>query len=433
MAAGALARRWYWPVIFCVVFAFAAAGVYLWRGYYPQYKVSKTFIPAYYTIDQNGNAVSTDSIGSIIVRSMTYAQLVQNDQVRDAVRNALDFEISKEEYERAITAEVNENSALATITVDWRDKAQALQLAQAVKAYMTHVIAKNADAGTLIWLEGYSIENEVTPAPPSLYFAINGLLGLLAGAVLALSLGAADKRVFDLEHVHYGGDVDVIGVIGKDRVFTGKSYANRDDLNTSHKQLMAIALHIKTQMENLGKKLIMCIAPTGNSGTSRATTEIAKLLSNMKLRVLIVTVKMKPSPDAEPPEDEPVLSLLYPGVDGCVCTWDDSENNSAYIGTISKTLSKAMNRYDFILVDCPPLLENVELAMFTGGMDATLLVFRYGKTRYGEVLTAVALLKRAQASPIWCVWNYADKRYLESPYIQRSSHCLLMEANDDGP
>jgi len=433
MATGALARRWYWPVIFCFLFAFAAAGVYLWRGYYPQYKVSKSFIPAYYTTDQNGNAIISDSIGGIIVRSMTYTQLVQNDQVRDAVRNALDFSLTKEEYERAISAELNENSAAVTLVVEWRDKAQALQIAQAVKAYLTHVIAQNADAGTLIWLEGYSSESEVRPSPPSLYFAIGGLIGLLAGAVFALFLGVTDKRVFDIEHVHYGGDVDMIGVIGKDRVFNGKSYLNRDDLNNSHKQLMAIALHVKTQKETLGKKLIMCIAPTGNCGTTRITTEIAKLLSNMKLKVLILTVKMKPSPDAEPPEDEPFISQLYPGVDGCECIWNDSENNSAYLGPISKTLSNATNRYDFILVDCPPLLENVELAMFTGGMDATLLVLRYGKTKSGEVLCAVSLLKRAQASPIWCVWNHADKRYLDSPYLQRPGNCLLVEATDDGP
>ena len=87
----------------------------------------------------------------------------------------------------------------------------------------------------------------------------------------------------------------------------------------------------------------------------------------------------------------------------------------------------------FVLVDCPPLLENVELALFTGGMDATLLVLRYGKTKYGEVLSAVSLLKRAQASPVWAVWNYADRRYLESPCIRSSNQCLLLEANDDRP
>lgn len=432
-AMGALVRRWYWPAIFCIVFAFAAAALYLWRGYYPKYKVSRTFIPAYYYVDNNGNAIVSDSIGGIIVRSMTYSQLVQNNQVRDAVRNALDFDITKEEYDQAILAEVNDNSAAVTLTVEWRDRAQALQISQAVKAYLTHVIAENADAGTLIWLEGYSAESEIKPTPPSLFFALGALLGLVTGACFAMFLGVADKRVFDIEQVRYGSDVDVIGVIGKDRVFTGKSWANRSELNNSHRQLAAIALHIKTQMGTLGKKLVMCTAPTGNCGTTRVATEVAKLLSNMKLKVLIVTVKMKASPDAEPPAAEPATEQLYPGVDGCVCTWDDSENNSAYIGPISKTLSEAMNRYDFILVDCPPLLENVELALFTGGMDATLLVLRYGKTKYGEVLSAVSLLKRAQASPVWAVWNYADRRYLESPCIRSSNQCLLLEANDDRP
>ncbi|MFZ5975658.1 MAG: hypothetical protein ACOYU3_09725 [Bacillota bacterium] len=411
-----LARRWYWPVIFCVVFAFASLSLFFLKLYTPEYKISTTFIPATYQTDRDGNAIS-GGLDDAVARSVTYAPLVKNEQVRDAIRSAVDFKITKEEYDEAITAAYNEYSAAVTISVTWKDEAQAYQLLETVKGYLTYVVSHSANAGAITWLDGYSSEFEQKGTRPSLIFALGAFIGLCAGACFALLLGVADKRVFDLKEVRYGGEVDVLGVIGKDRVFKGKSYANRNALNHSHKQLMAIAFHIRKQMEAHGKKLIMCISPTAKCGTSKVVNEIARLLSNIQMRILIITIKKKASPDA--PAEEPVITSLIPRVDGCACFWEDSENNSAFIGPISRTISSAMEKYDLILVDCPPLLENIEMALFAGGMDATLLVFKYGKTEHEDVLSSVAMLSRAEAGPLWCVWNFADKRYVRKPYIHQ--------------
>ena len=417
MCLGAVARRWHWPVVFSILIAFAAVLLYMWRVYTPEYKISTTFIPAMYTLDQDGNAIITDSLGSVITRSNAYTQLVKNEQVRDAVRNAVDFQITKEEYDGAVSTAFNEYSAAVSISVNWNNEAQAYQLLDTVKAYLTYTVSHSADAGTILWLDGYSSEFELKATRPSIIFAAGALIGLCVGACFSLFLGMIDKRVYDLEQVRYGGAVDVIGVIGKDRVFSGKSYANRNDLNNSHKQLTAIALYLRSQMEAHGKKLIMCVAPTNQCGTSRVAKEVAHILANIRMKVLILKLSMKESPASDQPDKEPEIKPLFPGVDGCDCVWDDPENNSDFMGPLSKVLSSAMESYKFILIDCPPLLDNIEMAMFAAGMDATLLVFRYGKTEYEDVLSAVSLLERADAKPLWCVWNHVDKRYLRKPYV----------------
>ena len=47
---------------------------------------------------------------------------------------------------------------------------------------------------------------------------IGALVGLLVGMFFSFLLGSLDKRVFDLEAVNYGGDVHVIGAVGKSKL-----------------------------------------------------------------------------------------------------------------------------------------------------------------------------------------------------------------------
>lgn len=424
-------RRWYWPVVFAVVVALALT-LFAWYRNHTTYKVSTTLIPARYETDQSGNATS-DGFGDVVYRSVIFSQLVTNDQVLDAVSKSVDFNVSASDLSSAITTGFSENSAAVTVGITWDDKAQAQQILDALKANLTYTIAHTVSAGMVNWVDGYSSVIEQPSSSPIqllLIFLGGALIGLFLGTGYSLFLGMADKRIFNIGEVYYGSDVDVIGAVGRDRAFSGKSYANRNELNKSHNHLMSIGFFFKKQMEDRGKKLIMCIAPTGKCGTSKVTREIARVLSNIKMKVLIVTVSANNPDEDDTPADDPVIVSLFPGVDGCECVWDDSENKSDFIGPISKTLSAAMNSYDFILVDCPALLENIEMAVFAAGMDATMLVAKYGQTTYDEVVSAVSLLNRADAKPIWCVWNFVHERYLKKPFFLESGQYLSREVHD---
>ncbi len=119
--------------------------LYLWRGYYPKYKVSRTFIPAYYYVDNNGNAIVSDSIEGIIVRSpmTTHQQLPAKQPGARRQLNALDFDITKK-IDQAFCRN-RDNSAAVTFTVEWRDRAQALRISQAVSISYPR-LAENTDA-----------------------------------------------------------------------------------------------------------------------------------------------------------------------------------------------------------------------------------------------------------------------------------------------
>jgi hypothetical protein len=129
----------------------------------------------------------------------------------------------------------------------------------------------------------------------------------------------------------------------------------------------------------------------------------------MQLNVLIVTIRSQASKHIY--QAESAVTPLFPGVDRCAFSWDDKESNPDFAGPISTMLAAAEKKYALILVDCPALLENIQMTEFAGGMDTTLLVCAYGVTRYDDLNAAVALLTRAAAKPIYCVWNLVNEQY----------------------
>jgi len=421
----AVRKRWYWPYILAVFFAFSFA-VFAWRNYSPNYTISTSFFASKYEYDQNGNVIEVNTFTDAINRAYTYAQLVKNSQVRDAVRKAVDFDISKQEYDRAINTEVSENNAAVIISVSWYDSKGAIEISQALKAYLSHVIVRSADAGMIRWVDGYTtdIENaSATRSKYSLTFFLLGLFfGIAAGLGLSLILGTFDQRVYELDNINYNCPVDVLGIVSKvekrpAKLKRGKllrlmSVRDESAANQRHNQLLNLAANFLTRKKQDDKRIFMFTSPTPMCGTSTVVNQVAKILSENNMKVLVITLQK----DVRSAEDTMKISIVSESkkLDSCVFYLNEKANvfPTTLLGEFFGTLEK----YDFVFLDCPAVLYDVELAMFVNIVDEVIIVFRYGKTTHDEVSSTASALSRAGSSILYCIWNFVDDEYTRKPF-----------------
>ena len=386
-------RRWYLPFLFAIVFALAFSYFFLFK-YYPTYQVSSTLIPL------NADYFKVTA-------------LIENDEVLEAVSNSVDFDISIDDLKSAISYETDENSAAISVHISWNNQDQAFALFKAFKANLTFAITYSANAGEIKWMDAASSNIQIASSAAQSYelFIIGAVVGLLAGAGFAFILGSLDKRVFDLETVNYGNDAKVIGVISRSKSLSAPSKSRRHAAQTKHgKDLVAIALYLNKLKETKSQQLILCSAPTKHSGTSTIIRQLARVFHDIEANTLIITINSS-GPSKTGPDGRLEIRAIYPGVDECVLSRTEWDRPPAPEGLMAVLLTFARKRYKFILVDYPALLENIHISMLARRTDATLLVCRYGKTKYADVRAALTLLLRSDSTPIHCVWNFADKRY----------------------
>jgi capsular polysaccharide biosynthesis protein len=386
-------RRWFWCALFAFLFAFGISAVY-WSGYFSSVKLSATFIPAAPSAAANANVPGSYSV----LMSQSY---VTHEEVLDAVAKSVSFAVSTEDLLHAISSEVSENGMSATVTVEWRSRDQAAEILSALKANLSYAVARSAQAGVIKWLESDpagSAAPSVSRTRAAIVFVIAGLFGALFGAGVAFLIGCFDKRVYDPMSVTYAGDVRVIGMVGR--------HIDKPD-DRQMQQTAAIAMYLKKLAETNHHKLVMCLSPGPQCGTSTIVRDVALVLAGMQMKILIVTVTAQGGflPSA------PAITPLTPGVDTCTVPWDDKESNPDFDGPLSSALAMGIKHYALVLVDCPPLLSHVQLSGLVAGMDTTLLVCGAGVTTHEEVGAAVSLLSRTSDKPVYCVWNFVDRRY----------------------
>ena len=387
-------RRWFWCALFAFLFAFGISVVY-WNGYFTSVELSATFIPV-----APSPAANADVPGSYsVLISQSY---VTHEEVLDAVAKSVSFAVSVEDLRQAISSEVSENGMTATVTVEWHNRDQASEILSALKANLSYAVARSAQAGVIKWLESGpagSAAPSVSRTRAAMVFVIAGLFGALVGAGVAFLIGCFDKRVYDPMSISYtGGDVRVIGMVGR--------HGDKPD-DRQMQQIAAIAMYLKKMAETNDHKLVMCLSPGSQCGTSTIVGDVALVLAGMQMKILIVTVTAQggylPS--------KPAITTLTPGVDTCTVPWDDKESNPDFDGPLSSALAMGMKHYALVLVDCPPLLSHVQLSGLVEGMDTTLLVCGAGVTTREEVSAAVSLLSRTSDKPVYCVWNFVNRRY----------------------
>ncbi len=108
--------------------------------------------------------------------------------------------------------------------------------------------------------------------------------------------------------------------------------------------------------------------------------------------------------------EELIKKSSYEGVD--VITRGSGIYNPSFLLTSDRFISlmqKLRDEYDFILLDCPPVLQISDYIHVSKVCDGVLFVVKYGKTKRSQVKEAATLLKKDNINVIGTVMTFVDR------------------------
>jgi hypothetical protein len=281
------------------------------------------------------------------------------------------------------------------------------------------------------WVDGYSTEvsdKSMDRDKLSQLFFLGGFFfGACAGIALAIVSAAFDRRVFELEYVDYGHPIRVLGVICRynrkkrpspvlrDRRFARLArWGNQDEVpaNQSIKQLIYLAGHLLRHKNMVNAKTVLITSPMPAYGKTTIANGMAMILADNKQKVLAITLQ-KPRHAGT---DEGAFEIVEKSEYLHQCLYYVNEEAGILAKRLFESISKKTSSYDFVLIDCPAILYDMEFSLLVSEADETIVVYKYGKTTKNEVLVSVMNLIEAGARNLSCIWNFADSEYIRKPY-----------------
>lgn len=116
-------------------------------------------------------------------------------------------------------------------------------------------------------------------------------------------------------------------------------------------------------------------------------------------------------------EEEMIKKTKYENVD--IITRGSAIYNPSFLLTSDKfkaLVEDLREKYDFILLDCPPVLQLSDYIHISKVCDGVLFVAKYGKTKRSQIKEASTLLKKDNINVIGCVMTFVDRKDPYSSY-----------------
>ena len=182
-----------------------------------------------------------------------------------------------------------------------------------------------------------------------------------------------------------------------------------------------------------GARHVAFFASHSGEGTSSITLQVARLLATRsRLRVLLV--------DANPlgpilhkllmaRKEDGFMELLAGKIDAIEAVQDVGDFDLISCGELSETPARTLRperlarvlpvlgtRFDCVLYDCAPVIENPEMEVLLAAADASVMILEAERTRREVARAALRTVTQAGARPIGVVLNRRRFHIPESIY-----------------
>ena len=298
-----------------------------------------------------------------------------------------------------------------------------------------------------------TVLEDATPAIriPS-YFLKRTALGVIAGGVLGLGIlfviSLFDNRLSSMEELSSNLSYPVLGVIPAEKVEPGERMPllQKDDaravLAEAYRNLRSSLMH--TPVQGVTPKGILRTSSVPSEGKTPVSATLATALSLTGARVLVMDADLRKGRlhedfgkesqkglsevlqknatlDSVIIKNSPTLDLIVRG---------QSQEHPAELlseKNLSPIIGELRNRYDWVVIDTPPLLAAEDALLTMPQADMLLYVVRAHFTQSPQIHAAMRMLKLRSREPSGVIFNLLDLahpnyyHYKYADYYHRSS------------
>ncbi|MCD9153794.1 polysaccharide biosynthesis tyrosine autokinase [Aeromicrobium duanguangcaii] len=363
----------------------------------------------------------------------SYAQLASTPLILDPVIEDLGLDTTPRMLKNRMTVSVVPDSVLITVAVEDEDPDRAAAIANRVTkelATATAALAPRLGNGKPA-ISATTVAKATPPEGPSSpntkrNILAGALVGLFLGVLLALARELLDTRVRSAEDLPEG--LPVLAEVERGRVIRPGS---GDQSHKNHAQfILDEALRrVKTSLrfidvERPARVIALSSSISGEGKTSLAI-QFARVLSEGSGAVLLIEADLRRPRIASRlgvdsgiglsdvlagsvSVEQAAQSALTPGLS--VLTSGSAVPNPAELlasQAMGSLLASLRMRYEYIVIDAPPVLPVTDASVLATQVDGTLLVARYGKVTRAQLATAVETLRQVDARLLGVVINAA--------------------------
>lgn len=425
-----LRKRWK-LIVACALIGLIAAGTFVSLAT----KSYSASIKLFVSTTDGGSNISSVQAGGLFSqqRVVSYADIVGTPPVTQPVIKQLGLNLTASALAGKISASAPLNTVLINISVTDPSAVQAQAIANAVGAqFVTVVNALETPAGSARSPVKVSVVQQASlpGAPVSPKKKLDLVLGLLVG--LAVGVGTAVLRqTFDTT-LHSPQEMQAIapglatlGIIG----FDPEATKNPLIVEVSPHSPRAEAFRqLRTNLRFVDPdhplRTVVITSAVPREGKSTTAANLAITLARAGVSVLLVEADLRRprlGKYLNVPEDAAGLSdvlighatldaaVRKHGTDGpfILSAGSKPPNPSELLGSdaMQDLLREVSARFDFVLIDAPPLLPVTDAAVLGQITDGVLFVTHAGRTKREQVARAIASLDSVNAHKLGVVFN----------------------------
>ena len=292
-------------------------------------------------------------------------------------------------------------------------------------------------------LDPASAPIETGPQPGSALL-IGSLLGFLIGICGAFFLEYLDRTLRTSSQVRSALELPVLGIVPELPHPSGPNSNGRPRLVTmdagepAAEAYRALRLNLSfADGDRTGVRTVAFTSPGPNEGKSTSAVNLAVLIARQRERVLLVDADLRRPAlhlALDLPREPGLADVLagtvsiddalrvdvLPGLDvlpaGPVV---DSPSDLLTSRTMEDLLKDLDERYNYVIIDSPPILAVTDAAVLAGHADGTVLVVRSGNTDQRAAMRARAQLERVGVEILGVLLNDVSPSTTEESYYFR--------------
>lgn len=422
-------RAGWWLIAIVVLLGIGAGGALTFTATPLYASTTQLFVSTATTTDTSsayqGNLFSQQRVAS-------YAELLTGVQLAAEVVEDLGLDLTPEQVAGKVTATAVPETVILTVTVTDTSAARATDIATSIGAKFAEQVTAletppGAVASTVKVTTVRPAELNETPVSPNATrnIALSIVLSVLAGLGLALLRARLDNTVKTNEDVMELTRVGVIGTVLEDpRVAEDHIVTDSDQHSIAAEAYRSIRTNLQFLTVDNPPRVIVISSAAPGEGKSTLAVNLAVALAQSGSRVMLLEA------DLRRPRVTRYMGLISGAglsnvLGGTASLHDVAQpwggdgrltvlaagpmppNPSEMLGSgaMRKLLMELRQRFDYVIIDAPPLLAVTDAAVLTNLSDGCVLSTRYGKTRREEIEEAAAALKRIDAPLLGVVLN----------------------------
>ena len=341
----------------------------------------------------------------------------QIEQLQESIEGQL---ASLQDQQRAANKTLEASTPGTIAYRNAQDALSALSVRQAVLASSLAQLPTVVDPGQLL-LPASLPKSPSSPKIP-LNAAIGLFLGLAFGVVAAFVLDRMDNRVRVPADLSYYLDAPLLATIpsvkrrGRDRERTGQLVVHLEPRSPVAEAYRTIRTSVLSMAHRRNLQVFAFASPLSGEGKSMTCANVAAALGQADRRVLVVSADIRKPKVHEffLASNEPGLSEVLEGEfsfsDAVVKA--DVENVWVLAGghfparpaellqspSLAKLISEVRGQFDFVVVDCPPVLGLADCLAVLPLVDAVFLVVQADSTRGAAITETADRLERVGVS-----------------------------------